>query len=126
MLSDHMSKLFEFIVRSKWRKAAIVCYCFWNMQYDLIGNVCQHFFQRRKGLSFRNEKKTNPHFFTYFRVDLSKSSECFALSHNKFGKMITLPLAESDMECFPDLRCFTNGRSDQSSNDLHCDGDGKP
>lgn len=55
---------------------------------------------------------------------MRKSGECFALSHNKFGKMVSLELSESDKECFENYRCYTNGRIDHSSSDFHCDGDG--
>lgn len=61
---------------------------------------------------------------SFHRYDLSRSGECFALSHNKFGKMVSLELIESDKECFEDYRCYTNGRSDHSFTDFHCDGDG--
>ncbi|KAG4076599.1 hypothetical protein HA402_001886 [Bradysia odoriphaga] len=61
--------------------------------------------------------------FLLERTDLGRSGHCFALSHNKFGKMVSLQLIESDKECFDNFRCFTNGRSDRSSADFHCDGD---
>ncbi|KAJ6641084.1 Serine protease nudel [Pseudolycoriella hygida] len=54
-------------------------------------------------------------------VDLAKPSECFALSHNKFGKMVSLKLSESEKECFQSYRCYTNGENDDISS--HCDGD---
>ncbi|XP_037043608.1 serine protease nudel-like isoform X2 [Bradysia coprophila] len=61
--------------------------------------------------------------FLLERTDLGRSGQCFALSHNKFGKMVSLQLIESDKECFDNFRCFTNGRNDHSSADFHCDGD---
>lgn len=57
-------------------------------------------------------------------MDLSKSGECFALSHNKFGKMVSIELSESEKECFENFRCFMNGEKFHSSTELHCDGDG--
>lgn len=38
--------------------------------------------------------------------------------------MVTLPLIESEKECFENYKCFINGRRDHSSSDFHCDGDG--
>lgn len=46
------------------------------------------------------------------------------MSHNKFGKMVSLELTETEKECFEGYRCYTNGRSDHNSADFHCDGDG--
>lgn len=63
--------------------------------------------------------------FIFSRADVTSKKFCFALSHNKFGKLQTLPVQHSEKPCHDGFKCFISLLKDlKEKKKYHCDGDG--